>query len=369
MPRYKHGSGSIYQRGKTWWLSYYVNGKQVWESAKTKDRAEARRILQTKIGQIAEGHYSGPLGDRVTFEELAEGLFTDYQVNGKKDLRCVRIKVNKHLKPFFGGKKAHDITIANVKAFIAHRQEQGASNGEINRELSALKRMFNLAIQEEKITRKPYIPPLEENNIRQGFFERWEYEAVLACLPEQLRPPITWAYYTGWRMQSEILPLTWDRVDLEAGTVRLYKGTTKNKDGRVISLPDVLKAIVEQQWQEHLVSYPQCPFVFHKQGERILTFYKTWQRACQSAGISAKRLIHDFRRTTVRNLVRARISERVAMAITGHKTRDVFERYNIVSAGDLEEAAKCIDERIASPTMTKTMTITPVVPQQSALSH
>jgi len=188
-------------------------------------------------------------------------------------------------------------------------------------------------------------------------------------LPEHLRPPITWAYYTGWRMQSEILPLTWDRVDLEAGTVRLYRGTTKNKDGRVIALPLVLRAILDQQWQEHYSKYPDCPWVFHNQGERLLTFYKTWQRACKEAGISAKRLVHDFRRTAVRNLVRAGVPERVAMTVTGHKTRDVFERYNIVSAGDLEEAARRIDERIASPTMTKTMTVAPVVPQPSVLSH
>ena len=57
------------------------------------------------------------------------------------------------------------------------------------------------------------------------------------------------------------------------------------------------------------------------------------------------------------------------MTITGHKTRDVFERDNIVSTGDLEEAARRIDEQIASPTMTKTMTIAPVTPQPSVLSH
>ena len=112
----------------------------------------------------------------------------------------------------------------------------------------------------------------------------------------------------------------------------------------------------EQQWQEHIDHHPDCPFVFHDKGREMKSFYKAWRAACQAAGLSGK-LGHDFRRTAVRNLVRAGVPERVAMMITGHKTRDVFERYNIVSAGDLEEAAKRVDERIAARMTTKTTTI------------
>jgi integrase len=62
--------------------------------------------------------------------------------------------------------------------------------------------------------------------------------ALLARLPEELRPPIQFAYVTGWRLKSEVLPLTWEQVDLEAGTVRLLAGTTKNGDGRIIWLTE-----------------------------------------------------------------------------------------------------------------------------------
>src|SRR5262245_17626470 len=231
------------------YIKYYANGKAVTEATGTKNKAEARRILQTRIGQLAEGRFIGPAVERVTFDELVHDLLTEYEVNGRKSLREVRIRVSKHLVPFFAVRKAHQITTADVQTFIARRQEEGASNGEINRELAALKRAYNLAQRAEKIAKKPYIPKLEEDNGRQGFFERWEFEAVLAKLADYLRPPLTFAYYTGWRIYSEILPLTWDRVDLEAGTVRLYRGTTKNKDGRVIHLPQVLREILEQQWQ------------------------------------------------------------------------------------------------------------------------
>lgn len=145
--------------------------------------------------------------------------------------------------------------------------------------------------------------------------------------------------------------------DLEAGTVRLARESTKNKNGRVIALPQVLRDILERQWKEHLEHFPECPLVFPRQGEPIKDLRGSWKRACQEAGLTG-RIPHDFRRTAVRNLVRAGVPERVAMMITGHKTRDVFDRYNIVSAGDLEEAAKRIDERIAARMVTRTVTMT-----------
>jgi integrase len=214
MPKYRRGSGSIYKKRSVYYIAYYANGKQVCESTGTKDKTEARRILQTRLGQLAEGRYIGPSAERVMFEDLAEGLFNNYKTNGRRSLNMAEQRVRKHLRPFFGHKRAHEITSADVEAFIAHRQGQGASSGEIGRELAALKRMFNLAMQAEKITRKPYIPTLPEDNVRQGFFERAEFEAILARLPDWLRPPASFCYQVGWRMRAEVLHLTWQQVDL-----------------------------------------------------------------------------------------------------------------------------------------------------------
>ena len=357
MAKYRRGSGSIYKRGKTYWLHYYVDGNSVSESARTSDRAEARRILQAKIGQVAEGRYTGPAAERVTFEDLVQGLLNDYRANAKKTLKWAERRIRLHLAPFFGGRKAHEITSADVQAFIAKRQEQGASNGEINRETTLLKRMYNLALQVEKITRRPpHISRLDEDNVRQGFFERPEFEAVLARLPDYLKPPIRFAYQVGWRILSEILALTWQQVDLEAGTVRLEVGTTKNKKGRLVYLPAPLGNVLESQWQEHVARFPDCPWVFHNQGARIFSFYKAWHRACREAGLSGK-IPHDFRRTAVRNMVRAGIPERVAMEIAGHKTRAIFDRYHIVSDSDLKEAARKIGEAYSAQIATNLATI------------
>lgn len=368
MPKYRRGSGSIYKKRGVFYVAYYTpDGKQVCESAHTKDKAEARRVLQARLGQLAEGRYVGPAAERVTFEELTAMILDDYQVNERKSRGDVEWRIRCHLRPFFGQKRAHDITTVDVKAYIAHRQGEGAKNGSINRELAALKRMFNLALQAERIIKKPHIPSLEENNARKGFFEQAEYEAVLAKLPEHLRPVVTFAYATGWRIRSEILPLTWAQVDLDTGTARLEVGETKNKDGRLIYLTAELRALLATQWQGH-VRFPDCPWVFHDRGKRIKTFYANWRAACQAAGIPGK-LGHDFRRTAVRNMVRANIPERVAMQMSGHKTRSIFDRYHVVADGDLKEAAQRLDRAFTPQTTTLSTTLPLATAERVAVTH
>lgn len=370
MPRYKRGSGSIYLKRDWCYIKYYVNGKPVSEATGTKNKAEARRILQARLGQLAEGRFLGPQAERVTVAELIEGLLNDYITNNKRSLKWVRIKVTKHVLPHFTGKRAYEVTTADVQAYTKQRLDKGASNAEINRELALLKRAYNIALRAEMITKKPYIPMLAENNVRQGFFESWQFEAVLARLPAYLRPPITFACYTGWRIASEILRLTWDQVDLEAGTVRLEAGTTKNKEARPIYLPRILLDVLERQWQEHLERYPACSLVFHHDGRRIVNYSPAWHKACREAGLAGK-IPHDFRRTAVRNMVRAGVPERVAMQICGHKTRAVFERYNIVSDGDLREAARRLDRLSVDQTGTipaQTATTLATLPEDDSLT-
>jgi integrase len=228
--------------------------------------------------------------------------------------------------------------------------------------------MFNLAIRAEKIIRRPHIPRLDERNVRQGFFELGEFNALLAALPPYLRPPITFGYWTGWRVQSEILTLTWQQVDLDSGTVRLQPGTTKNGDGRFIYLPTELRALLDSQWAEHLSLYPRCPHVFHRDGRVIKDFGGAWDRACREAVLSGK-IPHDFRRTAVRNMVKSGIPERVAMQMSGHKTRDVFDRYHIVSDGDLREAAVRLSRGLARETVTISGTMTDRETSQKPKSH
>jgi integrase len=155
---------------------------------------------------------------------------------------------------------------------------------------------------------------------------------------------VTFAYHTGWR-QGEVLALQWANVDFKENTVTLDVGTTKNKEGRVVYMTDELQSLLQAQWEGRKASGMLSPHVFpnESRSNRIIksNLKRAWKSACEKAGLQGK-LFHDLRRTAVRNIVRAGIPERVAMMISGHKTRTIFDRYNIVDDKDLKQAAEKI---------------------------
>jgi integrase len=149
-------------------------------------------------------------------------------------------------------------------------------------------------------------------------------------------------------MQSEVLTLERRLLDLQAGTLRLEPGTTKNDDGRVVYLPPVLTPLLTAQMERVRALERETgriiPYLFPHlrgpyRGKRIQDFKRAWKTACLKAGCPGM-LRHDFRRTAVRNMVNLGIPERVAMKVTGHRSRSVFDRYHIVSPGDLQEVAR-----------------------------
>ena len=350
--------GMIYLRGKTYWIKYYRNGKPYRESAKSTKESDAKRLLKRREGDIAQGKIPGVYFDKVSFDELAESFLADYRNNGNKSLDRAEVSVN-HLKKHFEGYRVTQITTPKIQAYIEYRRDAGVANATINNELAALKRMLNLGARQTppKVDRVPFIPMLKKNNVRKGFFEHGDFLALRNKLPDHLKGFVTFAYKTGWRL-SEISNLTWSHVDVKQGIVRLEPGETKNDEGRTVYLDEELKEIIIQQWEARKKAEKLIPYVFPNQdgSNRIKQFRKSWNTACRNAKIG-KRLFHDFRRTAIRNMVRSGIPERVAMMISGHKTRSVFDRYNIVSDADLKIAARKQEVYLETQTGTKTGTI------------
>jgi integrase len=342
------------QRSAVWWVKYYDNGRAMRESTRTEDKEEAKRTLKQREGAAAAGQPVMPRVDRVRYEAIAADLRRHYEATAARDLDEYDYRV-KHLATFFAGRRVAGIGQPEATDYALKRQGQNASNATINRELAVLIRMLRLAYQHGKLGRLPVIRKLKENAPRQGFFERDQYAAVRQYLPADLQVAVAIAYAFGWRMQSEVLALELRQLDLEAGTLRLEPGTTKNDDGRLVYVPPDLKSALLTQLErvralerktDRIIPYLFPHFRGPWKGQRRRDFRKAWAEACKLAGVPGM-LRHDFRRTAVRNMVNAGVAERVAMKVTGHKTRAVFDRYHIVSPGDLQDVARKLDGHVS----------------------
>jgi integrase len=361
---HKRGSGHLYKRGNVWWMKFSVNGRPMYESTGKAKETEARRVLNERLGRVATGQPILRRVDRIQWEEIAKDLRQHYQTTGTRNRTEAEYRLS-HLDTFFAHWRIATIGGAEITAYVNHRLGEGVAPATVNRELETLGRTLRLAYENNKLMRVPVIHKLKPSPPRQGFFEREQYEAVRRQLRPDHQLAVTIAHTYGWRMQSEVLTLELRQVDLEAGTLRLEPGSTKNDDGRVVYLTPELKSLLAAQIERvraleretgQIVPYLFPHLVGQHRGKRMQDFKKTWKAACEKAGCVGM-LRHDFRRTAVRNMVNLGVPERVAMKVSGHRSRTVFDRYHIVSPGDLQEVARKLTGTV--------MVTTPVTVSQS----
>jgi integrase len=342
LPKYRERQTGELRESRVYWINWAVNGRRYRECADTTDRAVALKLLRKRLGKVAEGRPVTPDAERTTFADLARMISDDYATNKLRSAKRLKGSL-KHLTAYFADYRANQIDTGAIRRYIAERQKEGTANATVNRELSALKRAFRLAAQSNRVGSVPHVPMLREANARRGFFERDQFEAVLKHLPTHLQSPFRVAYLTGWRGPSEILTRQKRHIDLANGWLRLDPNETKNGEAREFPfdlLPELRTVLTEQV--ERNRAFEQAtdqivPWLFHRDGKPIRSIYDAWRLACEAAGV-ADRVPHDFRRTAVRNLIRAGVPEAVAMKLTGHLTASVFRRYAIVDVGMLREA-------------------------------
>lgn len=284
-----------------------------------------------------------PAGTPLTFDTMARAYLEDYQLQRYRTMSTARPRVE-HLRGFFGGWAVEAMTADSVRRYQLHRRKEGAEAATINRETSALSRMFQLAIRRGVLERMPLFPTrLEENPPREGFFEHEEYLKVRAQAPASYQDVLDFAYYSGWR-RNEILHLTWAEVDLVGGVIRLSPRRSKTRSGRVLPISAPLRAVLERRQQRRP---PGDARVFRRDGVPVRVWRTALRDACRKAQVP-HRLLHDCRRTAARNLIRAGVPERIAMLLTGHKTRAVFDRYNIVNEQELLTAGQRLAAYLAN---------------------
>jgi integrase len=364
----------VKQTSSVWWVRYRQHGKTVRESTETDNERQAKLFLHAREGKVALHIPVVPKADRLTLGAAADLVRHDYGTNGHKSVDTLNFRLA-HLLAHFGAEaRLARLTTAHVEQYKTARLAAKATNATVNRELAALGRMATLARHQHGLTVPFRIATLDERNVRTGFFEDDALAAVCAHLRPELAALATVAQLTGWR-KAELCSRQWRHVDFAAGWLRLEPEETKNRDGRMFPLIPELRAVLEAQRARvdalQAATGQVIPWVFCRDaGGPIKSVTKAWERACIAAGfyrdvpvldgggqpvvdtdglpVTVKKptkLVHDFRRTAVRNLIRAGIPETVAMKLTGHKTRSIFTRYAIVEEGMLREAG----DRLAAP--------------------
>jgi integrase len=353
-PRRERGAGSVLKLAgsKNWYIFYRVNGRQIRESCGSPVKQAALALLQKRLDERDEGIAPAQETKRLKYETMRGWLLDDYALNKRRSLQhhadgTVKLDGLPHLDAFFAGRSVATITTDGLRRFILHRQKEGAQPSTINRNLALLRKMMNLARKERKLRDVPFFPRLKENPARKGFLTHEQFAKLYAALPDYIRPLILLLYWAGCRL-GEAQKITWEQFDLDRRMITLYGEQTKNADPRILPLPD--------QLVELLKATPSKRGRVFYQG----AFRRSWQHACCIAGLGHRvrnekgewdyegLIVHDLRRSAVRNLREAGVPESVIMKISGHKTRSVFERYSIVSVEDLQRAMRQVQHVAAT---------------------
>ena len=307
------------------------------------------------------------------YEDIRDAYMDDYVTNGKKSLRRDRqgvayLESVRRLDDFFAGYRAVEIDADLMRKYQREQQNSELSNASINRAISSLRKMFTLAQRDGRIRNLPFFPMLPESRPRQGTLPHDKYAALLAALPDYIRPVVAIAYATGMR-RSEILGLRWSNIKWMDSIIRIED--SKNGDRREIPFGGQLETLLKGQfanWQEG------CDFVCYRvnrlgHAQRVGNFRKVWSRVCVKLGLGKMEpvvdkagnpvfepqrykhsrprpklrysglLLHDLRRTFVSDAEHSGAPR--FMQMTGHRTESTYQRYAI---SDRENRRAALDQ-------------------------
>jgi integrase len=375
-----------------WWLQYWKDGTFRQESSGCENQREAQKVLRQKLSGLGTCCVSPGADQEPLLRDLYLAVERDYEMNGNRSIRIMRGRWQNHLAEQLGDLPAASITADRIIQYVVMRQRQGASNGTLNREMATIKRIYSIAIRSKTLacTSRPYIPHLKENSPRKGFISDRQYLALANATAKHglwLRSLLECGYSYGCRL-GELLNLKVRQVSLEERAITLDPGTTKNGEGRLLPMSEKVFELMEQCvagkgpeqcvfTREHrrgaltrepnvhgVCGVKECGkalrrdnksgycYTHHmisvrgfkpRNGGRVTDMRDAWAEATKEAGCEGLKF-HDLRRSAIRNMVRSGVSEKVAMKISGHETRSVFDRYDICDRADLNAAVRKMEE-------------------------
>jgi integrase len=339
----------IYKRKGFWWLRFCDNGQDQRVSiarllgvptARVSDE-QARRVLKDWQRARDRGELA-PRGLRESVSDALDSYLAHYRLRGGPSARTLTRYANT-IRAALGRVKIAAVTAPQLRAYAEQRLAAGYAPATVrDGELAVLRAALRLAHREGKLRAVPPFPQLTVDNARQGFVEPPEAERIIAHLEQPYQDAALFSYVAA-RRANEVLRLSWAQVDRAAHEIRW--GRTKN--GRPLTLPLVgqLAEVVERRWAARVVGQWVSPWVFfvsHLGPLGYSTYRAHFVAAARAVGLAGIRP-HDFRRSGVRNMIRAGVSQAVAQSISGHRSAAVFARYDITSTTDQRQALGAVE--------------------------
>lgn len=334
-PRFKDRHGEVKESTVIWWR-YGHNGRKIRESTGAQTEAGAKKYARRRIVELSRGSLPAPDLNRVRFDKLVKLIEDDHRRRGLRSTARLDHAL-KHLRRFFDGVKAADISKGSAAAYADERKDQGAENSTVNRELSYLRRMLRLADQNGMLGRVPHIALLAEAEPRDVNLSEGEYAALIAALPEAHRGWVATCAITGWRKRA-VLTRTWNDIRADTtGQKWLYLTRDRSKNKRSYRFPvvgdlaDVLDA--QRRFADEVITRTGrvTPEIFTFEYGKAIRFPDDAFKAAAAAIGRPELVIHDLRRFAVSRLVERSVSESDIMQLCGLRTRSIFDRYNVGS--------------------------------------
>jgi integrase len=341
----KRGMGSIFKHGSSWWIALYDHGKKVKGRAGpigliTKSQAE--QALKARMGEIVQGRFSLEKPIKMAlFDKMAERYLEYSKANHRSYKRS--LSVSKVLLRFFGGKKLTDVSTWSVENFKVERKNEGKTLSNINRELTVLKRMFNLAIEWGLTSSNPVkrVKFFKVNNEPMRVLTEEEFSKLCEAASPHLKPVLLCAVSTGLR-RSELLNLLWSDVDLKKDTITVRD--SKNYDFRIISINPALKEELNRIKEDTSSQY-----VFGFNGHPVKEIKRSFETALRKSGIPVCRF-HDLRHTFATTLVMKGVDLATLQELLGHKSILMTKRFSHPTLEHKKKAVESLDFKPNNPT-------------------
>lgn len=314
------GDGSLFKIGPVWYVNATINGVRIRKTTGTRDRKEAKAFLDRLMTK------PGPTIANRTMREAFDELQEDFELREIKSLSRALSRL-KHIRSVIGHKLLSKLDDGDLIDFVRRRRLDGYANESIRHDLQFIGQALKIAVKRKWLAECPTIPAIAPGRPRTGFVTQEKFDEIMTYLPADVRDFAAFGFVTGWR-KGEIQALTWAMVH----DTFIHIPDSKSGDGRVVPIAGPIREIIDRRR-----AAAEGDYVFHRDGNQTKDFKKAWRTAVKKAGIPTL-IFHDLRRSAARDMRRANVPDSVAMKITGHKTRAMYDRYDIVNEADMADA-------------------------------